>query len=123
MRYRWLLLLGLPAACRSDPVTVRSDRVDNGMAHFVVVNHSDKDVKSIRFEVVFRAAKGVAVSVDTITYKITTDASTGKPTPFVRARDETFFLSRMPETAVSESGTVLSVEFVDSTEAERPAPS
>lgn len=116
MRYYSVLLL-LLTACGPNPVALRFDEVnDRGLGLFTVVNSSDKDVASIGFEVVFRSAEGGVVSVDTIAYEMTTDASTGKSTAFVSARDETFFAWRMPKTSVSASGTVLYVEFFDGAE-------
>lgn len=102
-------------ACGFEPLTVSLAEVSNGVARFKVVNRSEQDVRSINFELSFRSEDGGVVSVDTVVYETTTDASTGEPTAFVGAGDETFFPRSMPSNGVSATGKVLGVTFFDGT--------
>jgi len=111
-----LVCLLIAAACGSEPVTVSFDEATNGVARFTVVNRTERDVKSISFELSFQGQDGAVVNVDTVAYESTTDASTGKPVAFVEARGETFFPTAMPSGSVSASGSVLEISFFDEAE-------
>ena len=102
-------------ACGSEPVTVSFAEASDGIARFTVENRSEQDVRSISFELSFRSENGGVLSVDTVTYETTRDASTGEPKAFVRAGEETFFPTSMPSNSVSATGRVLGITFMDGT--------
>ena len=103
------------AACGAEPVTVTFDEATGGLARLVVVNRSERDVQSISFELSFRSQAGEVVRVDTVAYTSTTDAATGNPTAFVKAEDETFFVTKGPSNSVSATATVLELTYIDGT--------
>ena len=103
------------AACGTEPVTVTFDEATNALARFIVVNRSERDVQAISFELSFRSQAGDVVRVDTVAYTTTTDAATGNPTAFVRAGDETFFMTKGPSNSVSATATVLDLTYIDGT--------
>ena len=87
----------------------------NTVLQLIVVNRSARDVQSISFEVSFRSQAGEVVRVDTVAYTTTTDAATGDPTAFVKAGDETFFMTKKPSNSVSATATVVELTYIDGT--------
>jgi len=103
----------LPVACRPEAVTVTYFETRNGVARFDVQNRTERDIRSMSFELSFYSETGAMVHVDTVGYSVTRNAATGDTIPFVRAESETFFVTKAPTAAVSATGRVLAFTFMD----------
>ncbi len=109
-----MISLLVAAGCSSEPVTVTFEEATDGLARFTIENRSEQDVRSISFELSFRSQAGDLAHIDTVTYTSKTNAE-GDVSAFVRAGDETFFVSKLPPSSVSASATVIEITFWDGT--------
>jgi len=108
-----LIPLLLTVACRPEAVTVAYFETRNGVARFDVQNRTERDIRSMEFELSFYSEAGVMVHVDTVGYSVTRSGATGDTIAFVRAKSETFFVTKAPTDAVSATGRVLAFTFMD----------
>ena len=115
---KWILSAAtflLAAACGSDPVSVTHAETSDGIVRFDVRNRTDRDIRSMTFELSYHAQGGDVVRVDTMAFETTTGGATGDTIPFVRAEDETFIVSSLPESAIRAVARVLELTFWDGT--------
>lgn len=109
---RLLLTLLVPllatVSCRPEDVTVSYVETRDGLARFDVHNGTERDLRSMSFELSFYSEAGDMVHVDTVEYTMA-----GDTTAFVLAGSETFFVTRAPTDAASATGRVFAFTFMD----------
>jgi hypothetical protein len=98
-------------SCESKNVEAEFIEVENGLARFDIYNRSDRDIRKITFEITFLDHSGKPLLLDTLLYQMGKEH--GKiDVPFLKAKDRTFIVQRVPEDCQKADIKVLEFESI-----------
>jgi|AntRauTorckE6833_2_1112554.scaffolds.fasta_scaffold14962_3 hypothetical protein len=101
-----IILSGLSVSCQSDSKQVEFLDIDDGVATFKVVNNTNDDISSIRFELTYSSANSEVIKIDTVTY---TMAESEPSQIFLEASGQTYISQKVPDKTTTASCKIISI--------------
>jgi len=99
-------------SCANDHVQARFIEIKNDVARFEIENNSHKDIERICFEITYLDDTAAILLIDTLDYQKSKEYQ-GDKTPFLKAKDKTFFVQRIPNNSIKAEIKILEIENSD----------
>lgn len=103
----FLIIITVFLSCKSDIVEAEFVEINDNIARFDITNNTNQDIKEISLELNFLDTSKLLISKDTVDYKMLSDE------PFLKSKDKTFIVNKVPENCTNAEVVVLEIDFME----------